>query len=116
VDPLTPREGLAGIALLAMFADGILRPDEDDVLRDRLSEHEAFAGLGESDVGRLLARMEEISRKRGPDALLRASCDAVRGGGMADAAFDVAAGIVEADGEVAPEESEFLQRLDEMLA
>ena len=114
VERLTEREGVAGIALLAMFADGIIREEEDEVLRERLRDHDVFAETPESELGTMLARLERFSRQDGAGALLRASCAAV-GPDLRDAAFELAADIVEADGEVAPEESEFLEALRALL-
>lgn len=112
---LTEREGVAGIALLAMFADGLIRPEEDDVLRERLASHALFSGLDDAQLGEMLERVEKVSRELGPDAFLRACCARLEGEAV-DAAFAIAQEIVEADEEVAAEENDLLTRLDELLA
>jgi tellurite resistance protein len=114
VEPLTEREGVAGIALLAMFADGLLRAEEDEVLRERLAAHPLFAGVSDEQLGVMLARLERLSRTDGPELLLRACC-AVAREGQAESALRLATEIVEADGELAPEETAYVRRVRQML-
>jgi tellurite resistance protein len=115
MDRLTDREGLAGIALLAMFADGLVREEEDDELREALRGTEAFADASDEELGTTLAKLEQLSRAMGQERFLRACCEAVQGD-LADVAYGIAWDIIEADGEVAPEESELLGKLEELLA
>ena len=115
MERLTDREGVAGIAMLAMFADGIIRPEEDDVLRARLQEHPLFADASEGEVGRILAKLERASREAGADALLRACCDVVRAE-FADQAMALATEIVQADEEVADAERDYLGALQQLLS
>jgi len=47
---LSDRDGVAGIAMLAMFSDGIIRAEEDDLLRDRLRSYALFADVADSEL------------------------------------------------------------------
>lgn len=115
MEPLSEQEGVAGIALLAMFADGIIAPEEDDVLRERLSGYPFFMNVSEAQLGIMLERLERYSHEHGGESLLIASAAAARPR-LAATAFDIALDIIEADGEVVTEESTFLKRLRALLA
>lgn len=112
---LGEREGIAGIALLAMFADGVIAAEEDDVLRERLLLLPAFAGVDDDALGRVLSSVEKIGRDLGPEKMLHACAAALSASGRV-AAYKVAAQIVVADADVAPEEDDYLALLREALA
>lgn len=114
MDKLTPREGIAGIAFLAMFSDGVVAPEEDDALHDYVASMTHFEGASEREIADLLVRLERLERQHGDRALLDSCCAAVAGE-HGRLAFAVAADILAADGSVAVEESEFLLELQRGL-
>lgn len=111
MDPLSPQEAMAGIALLAMDADGVLAGEEDEQLRDLLLAHEAFDGVDEEGLGDILSTAERRARKGGLDAFLREARVALDEDGRASA-YAIAADIVCADDALAPEEEQFLTRVE----
>ncbi|GEM_PF-4202020 len=110
----TDREGVAGVALLAMFADGVIAQEEDEVLRERLLQYPLFSDVDEDGLGRVLARLAAASRERGVDVVLREWASAIAPA-LRPTAFVIAAEIVAADGEVAPEEDDYLARAAKAL-
>jgi uncharacterized tellurite resistance protein B-like protein len=110
----TDREGVAGVALLAMYADGVIAQEEDDVLRERLLEYPLFADLDDDGLGRVLERLSAASRERGAETMLRDWAAAIAPA-LRPTAFLIAAEIVAADGEVAPEEDDYLARAAKAL-
>lgn len=104
------REGVAGIALLAMFADGVIAAEEDELLRERLLAYPLFQDLDDEGLGEVLERLERRSSQVGAGKLLD-ECVGAIGPRLAPTAYLLAAEIVAADGEVAPEEDAFLARL-----
>jgi hypothetical protein len=94
------REGVAGVALLAMFADGVIAEEEDEVLRDRLLQYPLFSDVDDDGLGRVLQR----------------ECAAAIAPALRPTAFLIAAEIVVADGDVAPEEDEYLALAAKALA
>ncbi|MEA3199787.1 MAG: hypothetical protein QOE90_1215 [Thermoplasmata archaeon] len=113
--PLTEREGVAGIALLAMYADGVIMAEEDDLIRERLLQFPFFLELDEDALGRVLAAVEAHGEKVGPEKLLAESAAAV-GPRLRPTAYLLATEVVMADGDYAPEEDEYLQKLRKALA
>lgn len=111
---LTQREGVAGVALLAMFSDGIIVAEEDDVLRAHLSAYPPFEEISERQLSEMLARLESLAAQRGEQALLEMSCSAIDSD-LAPLAFLVAADIIAADGLVVLIESDFLLDLQQRL-
>ena len=114
MQPLTPQEALAGVALLAMDADGVLAGEEDEQLRDLLLSHDAFRDHDEETLGEVLASAERQARKLGLDAFLAQARVALDEDGRA-AAFAIAADVVCADETLGDEESEFLLRIERGL-
>jgi tellurite resistance protein len=112
---MTRRDAVAGLALLAMYADGVLAPEEDDALREHLLTFPLFEQMDDAELGRFLATLESLSRERGGDELFEACCDALDER-LRPTAFLVAADVVASDGKVEPSESAFLARLEKRLA
>lgn len=106
----SPREGVAGVALLAMYADAMIGGEEDGELRDRLRAHPLFHGVSDHELGETLARLEKASRKQDAGELLAEVCAAIPVHERAHA-FLIAAEIVSADEDMAPEENSYLQEL-----
>lgn len=114
MQPLTRQEALAGVALLAMDADGVLAGEEDADLRDLLLANDAFAEHTEESLGKVLSSAERHARKLGLDAFLAQARAALDEDGRA-AAYAIAADIVCADETLGDEESAFLARVEKGL-
>lgn len=108
------REGVAGVALLAMYADAMIGGEEDDELRDRLRAHPLFDGATDHELGETLSRVERASRKASVTALVAELAAAIPTSERASA-FLIAAEIVSADEDLAPEENSYLQGLRKAL-
>lgn len=111
----TEREGVAGVALLAVYADGVIVEEEDEVLRDRLLQYPLFSDVDEDGLGRALARLAGAAQAKGADLLLR-ECASVIPPALRPTAFLIAAEIVAADGEIAAEEDDYLLDAAKALA
>lgn len=111
---LTEPEAVAAIALLAMYSDEVLAPEEDDALRDHLLSYPLFQDVDEDELGQMLVALEKGSRKDGGEALLAEACRHV-GEFFAPTAFYIAVDIIAADGKVEVVESDFLARLRQLL-
>ena len=66
----TEREGVAGIALLAMYADGVIMQVEDDVLRERLLQYPLFAAWDDHGLSVVPTRLESEIRHKGADTVI----------------------------------------------
>jgi len=108
-------EGVAGLALLAMHADGVLAPQEDEALRARLLQHPFFSHTGEEGLGRVLAKVEARALALGPERFFAECLAAVRPA-LRLTAYRIAAEIALADGHVVPEEVEYLAALRKGLS
>lgn len=112
---LTEREGVAGVAMLAMYADGVIMAEEDDLIRERLLQFPFFSEMDDDALGRVLSAIERHSEKVGPERLLL-EASAVIGPRLRPTAYLLATEVVIADGDYAPEEDEYLQKLRKALA
>lgn len=111
---LTEREALAGVALCAMYADGVADAEEDEDLVAVLTGLEAFADADEDAVRDALVRANEVSADLGDDALLDACCASLPSH-LKPMAYAVALDIVGADGAVVAGELGFAHRLQKRL-
>lgn len=111
---LTDREALAGVALCAMYADGVAGAEEDDDLVAVLSGLEAFADADEDSVRDAVVKANAISSKQGDDALLDACCASLPPH-LRPTAYAIALDVVGADGELAASELGFASRLQKRL-
>ena len=107
---LSDREAVAAISLMAMYADEHVAAEEDATLRERLCQFPLFEDMPDSELGGILAQIEQHIRKSGRDAVLADAIRAIQPW-LRPTAFLVAAEVVAADGNVALAEHAFLQRL-----
>jgi len=108
------REGVAGVALLAMFADGVIAAEEDEILRERLLSYPLFEGMDDDALGEVLERLERRSEEVGPERLLD-ECAAALTPRLRPTAYMLAAEVIAADGVVVEEEDAFLARVRKTL-
>lgn len=104
------REGVAGVALLAMFADGVIAAEEDEVLRDLLQSYPLFEDMDDDGLGAVLERLERRNEEVGPERLLD-ECAAALTPRLRPTAYLIAAEVIAADGVIVAEEDAFLGRV-----
>jgi tellurite resistance protein len=114
-DKLTEPEGMAGIALAAVAADGVITEEEAAGLGTTLSRMNLYSGMSNRDVNRIFEKLIGVVRKQGVDALLALSSQAITPG-LKPTAFAIATDLLMADGHVAPEEKAFLERIQKSLS
>lgn len=108
------REGIAALALLAMYSDGVIAPEEDATLRERLGQFPLFEDMDEIEMGRVLVDISRKIKAEGEERVLSEACAAISSA-LRPTAFLLAAEVVASDGEVMLEESEYLARVEKAL-
>lgn len=111
---LSDREGVAALAMLAMYADDHIAPEEDAMLRARLCQFPLFEDIPDADLGHILATIEKRIRAQGADRTIGEAASVVQPH-LRATAFLLASEIVAADGHVALQESTYLARLKKEL-
>ena len=111
---LSDREGVAALAMLAMYADQHIAPEEDATLRARLCQFPLFEDMPDPELGDILVRIDKRIRKDGADRVIVEAASVVQPH-LRATAFLLASEIVAADGTVALQESTYLGRLKKEL-
>ena len=114
MDALTEQEALVGIALCAAYADGSMRPEEDERLSEQLESCRALEGCDEASLRAAMQKADRLLAKEGESGLLARAAAALRPD-LRPTAFCLGADLVLADDEVAPEEHAFVERLRQSL-
>lgn len=113
-DKLSEGEGMAGIALAAIAADGMITEEEAAGLGTTLARMKLYNGMSNRDINKIFEKLIKVARSEGVDKLLELSSNAVRAD-LKQTAFAVAADLLMADGHVAPEEKKFLEKIQKSL-
>lgn len=113
-DALSPAEALAGIAMCAMYADGVMSAEEDDELALYLADLAVFRALSDREMSACFQRVQRLAEKSGDAGLLDAAAAALPER-LRPAAFLVAADLVMSDGETGDDERAFLRRVQASL-
>lgn len=113
-EKLTDREGFAGIALCAIAADGVITEEEALGLGTTLNRMKLFRGLSQRQVSDVFGKVAKIAKNQGVESLMKHSAEAVPAD-LKPTAFAVAADLLFADGDVAPEERKFLEKIQYSL-
>jgi tellurite resistance protein len=113
-DRLTVAEGMAGVALCACAADGVVSEEEASELASDLGRMSLYADATEREVDRIFEKLLAIVRQRGVDELLARSAAAVSAE-LRPTAFAIATDLLMADGTVRAEERAFLERIQKTL-
>lgn len=114
IDKLTEAEGMAGIALCAVAADGQITDEEAAGLGTTLSRMQLYSGMSNKQVNDVFGKLVKVIRQSGVDQLLTLSAASVRPE-LKATAFAVAADLVMADGHVAGQEKQFLEKIQRTL-
>ncbi|HUR69563.1 MAG TPA: tellurite resistance TerB family protein [Candidatus Thermoplasmatota archaeon] len=113
-DKLTEAEGMAGIALAAIASDGMITEEEAAGLGTSLARMKLYQGMSNRDVNKVFEKLIKVARTEGVDKLLDLSSNAIRPE-LKQTAFALAADPLMADGNVAPEEKRFLEKIQKTL-
>ena len=111
----TEAEGMAGIALCAVAADGVITEEEAAGLGTSLARMNLYSGMSNRDVNKIFEKCISVIRKNGVDQLLQLSSQAITPN-LKPTAFAIATDLLMADGHVAPEEKAFLERIQKSLS
>ena len=111
---LTEAEGMAGIALCAVAADGVITEEEAAGLGTSLSRMNLYGGMSNRDVNKIFEKLIQVVRRQGVDQLMMLSSNAITPN-LKPTAFAIATDLLMADGNVAPEEKAFLERIQKSL-
>jgi tellurite resistance protein len=113
-DKLTEAEGVAGIALCAIAADGVITEEEAAGLGTTLSRMNLYSGMSNRDVNKIFEKLIKVVRGQGVEQLMTLSATAITPG-LRPTAFAIATDLLMADGNVAPEEKRFLEKIQKSL-
>lgn len=111
---LGPAEAFAAIALLGVAADDYAAESEVQAIMTALSRMQLFRSYPDDVMKKMLDRLLSILQRQGDDVLLDAALASLPYE-LRETAFAVTTDIVLADGEVTPEEEDFLNQLYEAL-
>ena len=113
-DKLNEAEGVAGIALCAVAADGVITEEEAAGLGTSLSRMNLYSGMSNRDVNKIFEKLIKVVRSQGVEQLMTLSAQAVSKE-LRPTAFAIATDLLFADGNVAPEEKRFLEKIQKSL-
>ena len=114
IDKLSEAEGMAGVALCAIAADGQITEEEASGLGTTLSRMQLYNGMSNKQVNDVFGKLVKVVRQSGVDALLNMSAQSIRPE-LKPTAFAVAADLIMADGHVDGKEKQFLERIQKTL-
>lgn len=113
-DKLNEAEGMAGIALCAIAADGMVTEEEAAGLGTTLSRMKLYRGMNNRDINKMFEKVMKVARSQGIDVLMNQSAEAIKPN-MRPTAFAIAADLIFADGDVATEERRYLEKIQKNL-
>lgn len=111
---LSDREGVAALAMLAMYADHHIAAEEDATLRSRLCQFPLFEDMPDPELGEVLSRIDKRIRAEGADKTMVEAARVVQPH-LRATAFLLCVEVVAADGAVVLQESAFLAQLKKEL-
>ena len=114
IDKLTEAEGMAGIALCAIAADGQITEEEAAGLGTTLSRMQLYRNMNTRQVNDIFGKVVKVVRQTGVDALLSMSAQALRAD-LKPTAFAVAADLIMSDGHVDGKEKQYLEQIQKTL-
>ena len=107
---LGPAEAFAAIALLAFAADGYAADAEVNAVMTSLSRMQLFRSYPGDVMRKMFDRLLNLLQRQGADTLFAAALASLPHE-LRETAFAITTDIVLADGEVTPEEEDFLNQL-----
>lgn len=106
--PFSPVEGIAGIALLMVAADGSVSHEEIELLNASVFRMKLFEGFSNITLKQLFDKMTQELKQQSCDDFLRSMVNAIPPE-MALSVFAIAADIAFADGAMSDEEQGILE-------
>ena len=113
-DKLNEAEGMAGIALCAIAADGMVTEEEAAGLGTTLSRMKLYRGMNGRDINKMFEKVLKVARSQGVEVLMNQSAEAIKPN-LRPTAFAIATDLMFADGDVAPEERRYLEKIQKNL-
>lgn len=113
-DKLTEAEGMAGIALCAIAADGMVTEEEAAGLGTSLSRMKLYRGMSPRDINKMFEKLLKMARSQGVEVLMNQSAEAIKPA-LRPTAFALAVDLLFADGDVATEEKRYLEKIQKNL-
>jgi tellurite resistance protein len=113
-DKLNEAEGMAGIALCAIAADGVVTEEEAAGLGTTLSRMKLYHGMSPRDINKMFEKVLKVARGQGVEVLMNQSAEAIKPA-LRPTAFAIATDLLFADGDVAPEERRYLEKIQKNL-
>lgn len=114
IDKLNEAEGMAGIALCAIAADGQITDEEAAGLGTTLSRMQLYRGMSNRQVNDIFGKLVKVVRQTGAESLLGMSAQALRAD-LKPTAFAIAADLIMSDGHVDGKEKQFLEQIQKTL-
>ncbi|OPY30914.1 MAG: Tellurite resistance protein TerB [Methanomassiliicoccales archaeon PtaU1.Bin124] len=111
---LTKEEAFAAVSLAAIAADGVITEEEANGLVISLIRMKMFRGYNGNQMNAVLSKDINIIKKEGLNALIGKAKESLPQD-LCETAFAVATDLALADGEIANEEKEILQKIQVAL-
>ncbi|MEB3243055.1 MAG: tellurite resistance TerB family protein [Cyanobacteriota bacterium] len=111
---MTPAEAFAAIALAAVACDGVVDPQEANLLRIQLDHRHPYKDLSQEDKGRLFERLLHQLQAEGWRALVSRAVPALSPV-QQDTALAMAAHLVQGDRSLCPEELGLLREMAALM-
>jgi hypothetical protein len=111
---LSPAEAFAGIALIAIAADGYLSEQEGQDMTLTLSRMHLFRSYSADVMHRMFDKLLALLKQQGPGDLLNLA-KASLPQDLRETAFAIATDLILSDGTVTPQEQSFLDDLYRIL-
>lgn len=113
-EKLSNEEAIAAIAFVSAFADDEGSEQEKEVIAELLLNLDEFSDYSEEDIIDVLAKIETLADEYGLGALFNTAIESITED-MASTAFGAAVFVILADGEIPPQEEDFLYELQQSL-
>ncbi|HAN46562.1 MAG TPA: hypothetical protein DCQ32_08430 [Cyanobacteria bacterium UBA8156] len=113
--PLNTEEAIAAIGLVAAVCDHEGDIHEAEAQAEVMLSTEYFAGYSEDELMQMVDRLAGISEEKGVDTLYASAIAALQEETPREIAFTMAIAVIQANGQITPEEEDFFHALKEAL-
>ncbi|QLH74003.1 MAG: tellurite resistance TerB family protein [Methanomassiliicoccales archaeon] len=107
---MTKEEAFAGVALAAIAADGVITQEEANQMIVSMFRMKLYEGMNDRKFNEILTNDVNVLKKEGLDALLAKAKEALPSD-LRETAFAVATDLALADGKIANQEKEILEKI-----
>lgn len=112
--PFSKQEGMAGILLLMIAADGEISQEELVGFFTTCARMKLFSGVSQSQFNGMLKKISNVLRKQGAEAVLSKAAEPLTPE-QKETAFALATDMAFADGSVQPQEKVLLEKIQKQL-